>query len=106
MRESFHKWRRVCLLIVICIPYYLKFFINKKYSTASGLVKSNVVQTFGQVFSRNYIVWLIVYQVPDAKYSPGIRLLLFAWSITEVVRYLFYALQVMGKSVYLVTWLR
>ncbi|XP_075264035.1 very-long-chain (3R)-3-hydroxyacyl-CoA dehydratase hpo-8-like [Convolutriloba macropyga] len=71
-----------------------------------GLVKSNAVQTLGQVFSRNYIVWLIVEQVPSAKSSPGIPLLLFAWSITEVVRYSFYALQVMGKGVYLITWLR
>merc|ERR1719499_164556 len=71
-----------------------------------GLVRSNAVQTLGQVFSRNYIVWLIVHQVPLAKDSPGIPLLLFAWSITECIRYPFYALQIMGSGVYAITWLR
>ena len=73
---------------------------------AFGVVKSNTVQTLAQVFSRVYILWLIIDKVPASKSSPGIPLLLVAWTLTEIVRYSFYALQILSSPVYVVTWLR
>ena len=76
------------------------------FHAAIGIVKSNVVQTLVQVCSRVYIVWLIVDKVPASKSSPGIPLLLVAWTVTEIVRYSFYALQLVSCPVYVITWLR
>lgn len=57
---------------------------------ATGLVRSNPVITGFQVISRIFMVWGIVYMVPEAQDQLGFPLLCFAWCITEVIRYSFY----------------
>jgi len=58
-----------------------------------------------QVLSRVLLVEGIV-MVPAAQASPWIWGLVTAWGITEVVRYSFYALKILGKEMKLITWLR
>lgn len=41
-----------------------------------------------------------------AASSPGLPLALIAWSITEIIRYLYYFLNLLGHVPYPVVWLR
>lgn len=71
-----------------------------------GFVRSPVGTTLMQVFSRVSVVWLILYKVIASRDSVGVPMLLVAWSITEVVRYSFYALSLMNSVPKLLVWMR
>ncbi len=73
---------------------------------ALGLVKSSVLITFCQVFSRVAITWAVVHQFPEAQSCRGLPMLLLAWQVTEVVRYSFYAFGLVGPVPGAVTWMR
>ncbi|GME89417.1 hypothetical protein B5S31_g836 [[Candida] boidinii] len=67
--------------------------IIEVYNSAVGNVKSPVFTTAMQVASRYLIVWGIFYALPEApsNYHWCYKSLNFAWSITEVIRYYYYA---------------
>uniref|UniRef100_A0A914H0L5 Very-long-chain (3R)-3-hydroxyacyl-CoA dehydratase n=1 Tax=Globodera rostochiensis TaxID=31243 RepID=A0A914H0L5_GLORO len=71
-----------------------------------GLVRSPVFTTLVQVFSRVTVLWLILDTVETSRASVGVPMLLLAWSITEVVRYSFYALNLLNSVPYALTWMR
>ncbi|EFP05368.1 hypothetical protein CRE_26953 [Caenorhabditis remanei] len=72
-----------------------------------GLVRSPVGTTAMQVTSRVVLVWPILHLCSTARYSVGVPLLLVAWSVTEVIRYSFYALSVLKQPIpYFLLWLR
>merc|ERR1711909_179473 len=71
-----------------------------------GLVRSSVQVTTQQVFSRVYVVWAILYMCPTSQLSMGFPMLLFAWTITEIIRYSMYAIGQFSSPPYLLTWLR
>ncbi|PNF27406.1 hypothetical protein B7P43_G16911 [Cryptotermes secundus] len=73
---------------------------------ATKLVPSNVLITVFQVFSRVLVVCGVLLATPTGPTSPGLPLALVAWSITEVVRYLYYALNLLGTVPYLLVWCR
>eukprot|EP00088_Acartia_fossae_P044851 TRINITY_DN4787_c0_g1_i1.p1 TRINITY_DN4787_c0_g1~~TRINITY_DN4787_c0_g1_i1.p1 ORF type:complete len:221 (+),score=34.02 TRINITY_DN4787_c0_g1_i1:37-699(+) len=76
------------------------------FHAALGLVRSNVQITFQQVQSRLYITWGILHLLPTSRSSVGVMCLLFAWTITEMIRYSMYAIQLIGNPPYFLTWLR
>jgi len=63
---------------------------------ATGIVPSNVILTTFQVFSRVMLVCGVLLATPTAIYSPGLPLALFAWSITEIIRYGFYGFNLLN----------
>jgi len=71
-----------------------------------GLVPSNAIQTAMQIASRLIIVWGILLPVVEARDSIGVPLLLFAWSIAEATRYIYYALNIYDKVPGFLTWCR
>lgn len=73
---------------------------------ATGLVRSSVQVTVQQVFSRIYITWAILHLLPPARLSIGFLLLLVAWTVTEMIRYSLYAIQLVTTPPHLLTWLR
>ncbi|KAL7748245.1 hypothetical protein RI367_006431 [Sorochytrium milnesiophthora] len=75
---------------------------------ATGIVKSPVMVTGGQVASRLLLVWGILYGFGSAKVQQNYALttLTLAWSMTEIVRYAFYGLAQLNIRPYLLTWLR
>ncbi|OBA21081.1 PTPLA-domain-containing protein [Metschnikowia bicuspidata var. bicuspidata NRRL YB-4993] len=79
-------------------------------NSVTGVVKSPVFTTVSQVFSRLLIVLGIVQLLPDspANYHWAYVTLTLSWSITEVVRYSYYAanLKDAGSVPYWLTWLR
>lgn len=71
-----------------------------------GMVRAPVFTTAMQVFSRVCLV-TVVQATPNAHdLSPWLYFMVFAWSLTEVVRYMFYALGLMGVEVYPIKFLR
>ncbi|KAL1303907.1 hypothetical protein AAFC00_000361 [Neodothiora populina] len=59
---------------------------------AVGLVRAPLMTTVMQVASRFVLVWGIVDRFPNTTaFSPVYSSMLFAWSVTEVIRYSFFA---------------
>lgn len=73
---------------------------------AVGLVKTNPMLAMFQVSSRVFVAWAILDAVPESRLCRGLPLLLIAWIITEMIRYSFYAVGLLGTSLYIITWLR
>lgn len=73
---------------------------------ATGIVPSNVMLTTFQVLSRVMLVCGVLIATPNAIYSPGLPLALFAWSITEIIRYAFYGLNLLKAVPHILIFLR
>lgn len=75
-----------------------------------GIVRSSIFTALPQVASRLLLVWLILDPLlmkdEIAKTSIGFPMLLFAWSITEIVRYSFYACTLLDTVAYPLQWCR
>ena len=70
-----------------------------------GVVRAPVFTTFLQVASRVVLIWGIVENFPverELAYST----MLFAWSVTEVVRYSYFVLSLTGQVPPFLIWLR
>lgn len=69
-------------------------------NSALGIVRSPLLTTFAQVLSRLLIVLGIFQYLPNTEATKGFIYitLLTAWSITEVVRYLFYFYTMCSKT--------
>jgi very-long-chain (3R)-3-hydroxyacyl-CoA dehydratase len=72
---------------------------------ATGIVKSNVILTAFQVASRVFMVWGILEVSPPSTVSIGVPLLLFAWCVTEIIRYGYYFLNLVGLA-QIIVWFR
>lgn len=59
-----------------------------------------------QVSSRFLLVWCIVDVFPYLAQSPFYSSMLVAWSVTEIIRYSFFALSLSGFRPRALTWLR
>jgi len=70
------------------------------------IVPSNAFQTFIQILSRLVLVWGILNLVAESRSSVGVLLLLIGWSIAEITRYLYYALNLFDCVPHAITWLR
>jgi len=71
-----------------------------------GLVRSPLATTGMQVASRLFLVWGIVERYPETQSNPLYASMVFAWSFTEVIRYSFYAANIVGYEPYILTYLR
>ncbi|KFB35502.1 hypothetical protein ZHAS_00002294 [Anopheles sinensis] len=70
------------------------------------IVPSNPVITTFQVLSRVMVVCGVVMATPTGKVSPGLPLAILAWSITEIIRYGYYALNLVDAVPQLLIFLR
>lgn len=92
------------------VEWTLKIFqtaaILEVLHCAIGLVPSSVVLTAFQVASRVFLTWGVAHSVTGVQSNLGITLFLFAWTITEIIRYSLYALSILGIVPYLLQWCR
>ncbi|KAG5645189.1 hypothetical protein DXG03_006707 [Asterophora parasitica] len=71
-----------------------------------GFVRSPLGTTAAQVASRLFLVWGIVEQFESVRSSPIYTTMLLSWSLTEVIRYSFYAFSLVGREPYPLLYLR
>lgn len=71
-----------------------------------GIVKTGVVAPFMQVFGRNMVLFLVVVAHKELHQQAVVYGLFLVWSLIEVVRYPFYASQVINKRIEPLIWLR
>ncbi|KAJ1898908.1 hypothetical protein LPJ81_004242 [Coemansia sp. IMI 209127] len=73
-----------------------------------GVVRSSPLTVLLQVYSRLLLVWgtLYPFDYPEIRASYGFLLMVFAWSITECVRYSHYALGLLGIESSVLLYLR
>ncbi|GAB2226126.1 hypothetical protein Droror1_Dr00021918 [Drosera rotundifolia] len=72
-----------------------------------GLVRSPVSATVPQIASRLFLVWGILYNIPEVRTSVLVSSLVISWSITEVIRYSFFGMkELLGITPSFLTWLR
>jgi len=70
------------------------------------VVRSNPIFTFMQVFSRLYVLWGVLVPIEESRNSSGVIMLLAAWTLTEVVRYAYYALELLKLTPFCLMWSR
>ncbi|GLB37119.1 putative catalyzes the third of the four reactions of the long- chain fatty acids elongation cycle [Lyophyllum shimeji] len=71
-----------------------------------GLVRSPLQTTAAQVASRLFLVWGIVEQFEGVRSNPIYTSMILSWSLTEVIRYSFYAATLLGYEPYPLLYLR
>ncbi|XP_018025982.1 very-long-chain (3R)-3-hydroxyacyl-CoA dehydratase 1-like [Hyalella azteca] len=89
-----------------CLLIFQSLAILEVVHCIVGIVRSSAVLTFLQVSSRLFLTWAILYCLPESRDSLGFPIVLFAWSLTEIVRYLFYFLGLVGVAADFVAYLR
>ncbi|ODV70315.1 PTPLA-domain-containing protein [Hyphopichia burtonii NRRL Y-1933] len=86
------------------------FAVVEIFNSALGIVKSPIVTTTAQVFSRLLLVLGIMQLLPNspANYHWCYITLTLSWSITEIIRYSYYASNLSNPNgvPYFLTWLR
>ena len=83
-----------------------KCFPLKIVHSAVGLTPSSIGVTLPQVFSRVFLIWPILFKVPESRDEYGFPMLLMAWTITEILRYLYYALNLISMVPSFLVWCR
>merc|ERR1712183_321821 len=91
--DSLWLWQFVALLEVV--------------HAGVGLVRSGEFTTFTQVYSRVHVLYLVWGIMGYVKYDPrAFAIMIFAWTVTEVVRYSFYLCNLLGYVPYPLLWCR
>jgi len=89
-----------------CLQVFQTLALLEVVHAMLGLVRSSVQVTMQQLFARMYITWAILYSLPPSQLSIGFPILLFAWTVTEVIRYSMYAVSIVTSPPYFLVWLR
>ncbi|KAK7970369.1 protein tyrosine phosphatase-like protein [Apiospora saccharicola] len=71
-----------------------------------GIVRTDPVTAAAQVASRYVAVWGVQFPFPALCASPVYSTMLFAWSVTEVIRYTYLAVKLGGYEPVAFTWVR
>lgn len=75
-----------------------------------GIVKTPVGTLFFQLLSRVCVLWIVIdgalMKHEDTKYFFGFPMILFAWTITEIVRYSYYTNLLLDCVAYSLIWCR
>lgn len=80
--------------------------ILEVFHSVFKIVPSNPMMTLFQIFSRVLVVWGIADCVKEAQSTIGIPLLLITWTITEMVRYSYYFMNLLSLVPHFLTWCR
>ncbi|UJR14236.1 hypothetical protein I4U23_001226 [Adineta vaga] len=102
LSECYGLWNSIEIPLKICqTAAFLEVF-----HAMFGLVRSNPMIVLIQIISRVFLVWGVANYIPHAQHTVGILLAVTAWSITEIIRYGYYALNLFHISPQLLTWCR
>eukprot|EP00179_Madagascaria_erythrocladioides_P007815 CAMPEP_0198310468 /NCGR_PEP_ID=MMETSP1450-20131203/2553_1 /TAXON_ID=753684 ORGANISM="Madagascaria erythrocladiodes, Strain CCMP3234" /NCGR_SAMPLE_ID=MMETSP1450 /ASSEMBLY_ACC=CAM_ASM_001115 /LENGTH=159 /DNA_ID=CAMNT_0044013305 /DNA_START=85 /DNA_END=560 /DNA_ORIENTATION=+ len=71
-----------------------------------GLVRSSWFLTAVQVTSRVFVVWVALHDTPAVRSHLAVSTMVLAWSLTEVPRYLYFAVSSQGVPPRWLLWVR
>ncbi|RMY48910.1 hypothetical protein D0863_15280 [Hortaea werneckii] len=107
------KLRNASSLIPPCTPdgrreEKRRRIANEERELKLGIVRAPILTTLMQVASRFLLVWLIVPNFPaTTSQSTAYGTMLLAWSVTEVIRYSYFAVSIAyGRVPKALVWLR
>jgi len=103
--EKRDDYKKIYPVVRIPLQIFQTAAVMEILHAAIGIVKSNVILTTFQVFSRVFMVWGVLEISPPSTVSIGVPLLLFAWCVTEIIRYGYYFLNLVGLA-QLIVWFR
>ncbi|KAF7633037.1 Very-long-chain [Meloidogyne graminicola] len=97
----------MCLTMVKeILAIIAKIESNQTIGVSMFLPKDLQNMLFQVVFLRVTVVWFILHKVASSRLSVGLPMLLTAWSVTEVIRYSFYALNLINAVPWILIWMR
>jgi very-long-chain (3R)-3-hydroxyacyl-CoA dehydratase len=93
---SGHDWPTIGLATWQVVEHPLRIVqtlaVLEIVHAALGVVRSPVGSTLAQVTARMWVLWCALVLCPPSRAQLGLPLLVLSWSIVEVPRYTFYAL--------------
>ena len=69
-------------------------------------MRAPLITTLMQIASRILLVWGVTYPFPELAASPAYSTMLLAWSVTEVIRYSYFGMNVAASPPDSLVWLR
>jgi len=106
LQPIYHRSASTYLRVGTQIAIVQTFAVLEVVHVLLAWVRSPLQTTVMQVSSRLFLVWGIVEQFPEVRSNPLYTSMILAWSITEVIRYSFYACSILGKNPYVLLYLR
>ncbi|CAI4221520.1 unnamed protein product [Auanema sp. JU1783] len=100
------SWPELYFSVETAVKIFQTAAILEVIHSLIGIVRSPFGTTLMQITSRVMLVWPILHTCQTASQSLGVPLLLIAWSITEVIRYSFYALNLFDAVPHFLIFLR
>lgn len=98
---------RVFFKLEAVVKYTQTAAVIEILNCALGLVKASTATTAIQVASRLLLVWCICHNFPKfIEPEIGYATMIFAWSLTEVIRYGYYVLSLLKIEFYPLLWMR
>ncbi|KAG8899204.1 bifunctional AP-4-A phosphorylase/ADP sulfurylase [Tulasnella sp. 403] len=101
-----HRATTTYALIGPAVKYIQTAAVLEVFHSLLGWVRSPLQTTMMQVASRLVLVWGVADNYPSTHVNPIYTSMVLSWSITEVIRYSYYACSVIGREPYLLLWLR
>uniref|UniRef100_A0A8D8TSW5 Very-long-chain (3R)-3-hydroxyacyl-CoA dehydratase n=1 Tax=Cacopsylla melanoneura TaxID=428564 RepID=A0A8D8TSW5_9HEMI len=95
-------WHNLQNTLIACTS----FLLLELFYSLWGIVRTNTSTVFFLILCRLIIVWGVLMSSLPALHNTGLNLLILGWSTHEIIRYLFYCLDVMDCLPYLMIWLR
>lgn len=71
-----------------------------------GLVRGSPLAALVQWTGRANVLYAIVLAIPEIKAAAPAGIMIIAWSLSEIIRYPWYAAQLKGTCPFWLTWLR
>lgn len=91
---SYDYWTRVRVATVVFQTAALLEVVH----AACGLVRTGVLTTLAQVYSRVFVVFGALLGSVSASSGLGLPICMTAWTITETVRYWYYVLNLLERA--------
>ena len=88
------------LRLLLLIPYL------EVFHAVTGLVKSSPVPTFFQVTMRAFVFMAICEHYETVQPSIQFSTMVLVWNMSEIIRYAYYATNLIGIPLNVLTWLR
>ena len=98
--DDLYKETKDVLRLLLLIPYL------EVAHAIFGIVKSSPVPAFFQVTMRAFVFIAICEHYPLVPSSIQFASMMIVWNMSEVIRYSYYATNLMGTPIDILTWLR